>query len=394
MHIKPLGIGVVGTGDISNAYLGNLSRYDDIVRLVAVADMNTERAQQKARQYSIAATYSSVDELVKDPSVDIVLNLTPPAAHATVTLTALKAGKHVYSEKTIATTLEDGQEILDLAKANGLTVGCAPDTILGGRLQEAIELIDSGKIGEITGGVASAVFPGLEWFHASPVFYYGEGVGPLPDLGPYYLAALIATLGPVARVTGLAKKTYQQRLVHSEPMKGTVIDVEAPTYVTALLEFESGSIVTFLISWDIWDSQLPRMEFYGTKGTICLPDLDPLEGPNIFGGPLWLKTTESSRFVYLPRPEVDMNWESVELHHPFTETSHAQNSRGIGLIDMAYALQEGRAPRLSAEMGFHVLEVCTAITKAAQEKCFVEVKSTCNRPEPMPIDFPKGKPRA
>ena len=385
---KPFGIGVVGTGDISRVYLSNLKNYGDIVRVVAVADMNEERARAVAEKNGIPSVYTSAADLAADPEVDIVLCVTPPAAHAPVVLAALEAGKHAYSEKTLATTMEDGLKIVEAAKKAGRFVGCAPDAVLGGRIQTMRELIDQGRIGKITSGVATAVLPGLEWFHVNPGFYYGADVGPLMDVGPYYLQSLVTLLGPVRRVCGMANRAYDKRTIHSEPLRGGVIDVDCDTHVTALLEFDNGVVVTLMISFDVWDSSVPRLELYGTEGTLSMPDADPLDGPNLFGGPISLRTKDKARFVGFPRYKFPPEAEEISLTHPFTEVEHGENSRGIGIVEMAYAIRAGRTPRLVADLGLHVLDIASAILKSAKDGSFIELTTTCERPELLPADFP------
>ncbi len=388
---RAFGVGVVGAGDISRVYLGNLKKYPDIVRLAAVCDADAARAERASQTFDIPTIHSSVADLVADPEVDIVLCLTPPGAHAEVVLTALAAGKHAYTEKTLATTMADGRKVLEAAERAGLVVGCAPDTVLGSRVQEMRAQLDSGRIGRVIGGVATAVFPGLEWFHTSPVFYYGSDVGPVMDLAPYYFAALVTLLGPVRRVSAVGKRTYDRREIHSEPMKGGVIDVETDTHVTALIEFDDSVVVPLIISWDVWDSDMPRFELYGTEGTLTVPDPDGLDGLNLFGGPLSLRTRENARFIDFPRPEELPEAIDVPIDRPFSEVIHAVNSRGIGLVEMAYAIRAGRKPRMSADLALHVLEIASAILQSNAEGRFVELTTTCERPEALPANFPENE---
>nr|WP_300146433.1 Gfo/Idh/MocA family oxidoreductase [Propionicimonas sp.] len=387
--MKPFGIGVVGTGDISRVYLDNLKKYPEIVDVVAVTNRSQDRARATARAHGIPAVHGSTADLVADPAVDIVLCLTPPAAHAAVMLEALRAGKHAYTEKTLATTVEDGRLIVETARRAGLAAGCAPDTVLGGRVQTMREIVDAGRIGTVTGGIATALLPGLEWFHNSPVFYYGADVGPVMDLGPYYLATLITLLGPVRRVCAMSCRARDERPIMAGPMQGGTIAVESDTSVSALLEFESSAQVTLMISWDVWDSAVPRLELYGTEGTLSVLDPDPLDGPNLFGGGVSLRTRERARFVGFPRPDAPSEAESIPVTRRFSEVVHGANSRGIGLVEMAYAVRAGRAPRLAAELGLHVLEIASAVLRSATEGRFVELTTTCERPEPLPIDFPE-----
>ena len=378
------GIGVVGTGDISTVYLKTLAG-SNLVDVVACTNRTIARAEAVAARFAIDRVHPMVDDLLADPAVDVVLNLTPPSSHAAITIASLEAGKHVYSEKTLATTMADAHAIRDTAVAADRLVACAPDTVLGGRLQTVRAMLDSDDIGRIVGGTASVVLPGLEWFHASPMFYYTAEVGPLADLGPYYIAALVSLLGPVRRCVGTSRRGLARRTARSGPFTGTPIDVEVDTHVTALLEFVDGATVSLTASFDVWDSHLPRLELYGTEGAICLPDPDPLDGPNIFGGPLWKTTSSTARFRDMPRPAEPGGWQQVRVDRPFAETSHQSNSRGIGLLDLLDALRTHRAPRLGIDLAIHVLDVVTAIGTSCREARFVEVSSRCERPTPLPL---------
>lgn len=384
-------IGVIGIGDISDVYIANLEKYGAIVEVVGCAGRDLAKAEAKAAQHGLERAYVDGHALIADPDIDIVLNLTTPAAHAELNLAALSAGKHLYTEKPLAATAADGARILALAHELGLQVGCAPDTILGGRQQTCRALIDAGRIGEIVGASAFVVSHGHEWFHPNPAFFYQPGAGPLLDIGPYYLSALIALLGPVARCSAMARRSFATRTIHSEPLRGQTMEVDVDTHISGNLEFESGAIGTLLASFDVWDSELPRLEIYGTKGTICLRDIDPVDGPNLFGGPVWLRTEAEYRWKGLPRQEPKPDWIEVPIAHRFNETGDRRNSRGIGLVDMALAIREGRAPRASGQLGQHSLEVAHALLDSAAQRRWVEVTSRCERPAPMPIDFPGGE---
>lgn len=383
-------VGVLGIGDISDVYINTLKKYD-IVNVVACAGRDPERAQQKAAAHGIPKAYRNAAELIADPDVHIILNLTVPAVHAELTMAALRAGKHVYSEKPLATTVADGEKILALASERGLYVGCAPDTFLGGRLQTIRKLIDEGRIGEITGASAFVVSHGHEWFHPNPEFFYQHGGGPLLDIGPYYMTALLSLLGPARRCCAMAKRTFDTRTIESAPLRGTVIPVEVDTHIGGNIEFVNGAIATFIASFDVWDSELPRLEIYGTKGTICIKDIDPVDGPNLFGGSVLLRTVEQYRWKGLPRQQPSVGWIDVPVEHRFNETSHRANSRGIGLVDMAYAIRNHRAVRASGDMALHCLEIMEGLLSSAAEGRFVEMKTTCRRPEPLPIAFPDNE---
>ncbi|MCW3489994.1 Gfo/Idh/MocA family protein [Dethiobacter alkaliphilus] len=387
--MKTFNVGVLGTGDIFDVYVNNLKKYD-IVNVLACAGRNLDKAQKKAQNHGIPRAYATATELIGDPQIDIVLNLTVPAVHAELTMQALLAGKHVYSEKPLAASVAEGEKILTLAKDKGRYVGCAPDTFLGGRLQTCRKIIDEGRIGKITAASAFVVSPGHEWHHPNPDFFYQPGGGPVFDIAPYYFTALLSLMGPVKSCSAMAKRTFEHRTIQSEPRRGQTIEVEVDTHLTANLEFTNGALATMIASYDVWDSELPRIELYGETGTICLNDIDPLDGPNLFGGPVLLRTIGTCRWRGTPRPPFP-EWEEVPSQHQFNETSHEENSRGIGLVDMAYAIREQREERASAAMAFHSLEIMEGILKSAKERSFVEMKSTFQRPEPLPVNFPHTK---
>ncbi|MGN1031804.1 MAG: Gfo/Idh/MocA family protein [Butyricicoccaceae bacterium] len=382
-------VGVVGLGDISHVYLTTLNQFHQYVTLEACAARSLEKAQRKAEQYGIRKAYATPEELIADPEVDLILNLTPPDSHAKFNRMALEAGKHVYSEKPLAATFAEAEEIMKLAQEKGLAVGCAPDTFLGARFQTVRELIDHGTIGEITGATAFCTYHGVETFHPSPFFYYQPGAGPLMDIGPYYFTALFALLGPVRRCCAMSKRTLNTRTPLHPMHVGKTIEVNVDTHTTGLLEFENGALATVLFSFDIWDSELPRIELYGTKGTICIRDVDPLSGPNLFGGELWLKTEKEYRWYSNPRTqeEMDRDWIRVPLKRPFASTSHQDNSRGIGLVDLVLGLQEGREARASGRMALHSLEVMEGMFESAKTGQFYLPHTTFTVPDLLPEQF-------
>ncbi|WP_175825359.1 Gfo/Idh/MocA family protein [Burkholderia cepacia] len=385
--MKPLKVGVLGVGDISDVYLHNLAKYP-IVELAAVAGRDLEKARAKAAAHGVPKAYPDAASLIDDVGIDIVLNLTTPDVHAELTLAALRAGKHVYSEKPLATTFAEGKALCEDARRRGLTLGCAPDTVLGGRLQTCRQLIDEGVIGTVHGATAFAVSRGPEWFHPNPAFLYRRGGGPLHDIGPYYLSALVSLLGPVRQCSAVAGRACSERVVESGPLCGMRIPVDEPTHVAANLVFVSGALVTLIVSYDVWDSELPRMELYGTAGTLCLNDIDPCDGPNLFGGDLLLRTRDDYRWVELPRGEAARRpWKKVPIERPFIETSHRENSRGIGLVDMAMSIAEGRAPRASAEMALHILEIMHGMLESAANNVTYPLETRMERPEPMWLQF-------
>jgi predicted dehydrogenase len=388
--MKPFNVGVLGIGDISDVYISNLKTYD-IVSVVGCAGRDLEKARRKAEAHGLPKAYATAAELISDPDTDIVLNLTLPAAHAQLTTMALQAGKHVYTEKPLASTYADGERILALAKELGLSVCCAPDTFLGGRLQTCRRLIDDGSIGDVTAASAFVVSHGHEWFHPNPEFFYKPGAGPLFDIGPYYVTALVSLLGPAKRCAAMSKRTVDKRVIHSGPNKGKGIDVEVDTHVSGSIEFVNGAIATIIASFDAWDSELPRLEIYGTKGTICIRDIDPVDGPNLFGGSVLVRDIDNYRWKDLPRPQPCPEWRDIPVVHRFNDLSHRKNSRGIGLVDMAYALIGKREARANGDMALHCLEVMEGTLISSAERRFFDFKSRCERPAPLPLNFPDNE---
>ena len=356
---NPLRVGIVGCGVISDIYLKNLGNTPGI-DVTACADLVPERAQEKAQKHSIARACTP-DELLGDPEIEVVLNLTIPNAHASVARAAVAAGKSVYNEKPLTIDLEEGRRLIAEADARGVLVGCAPDTFLGGGLQTCRALLDAGAIGEPVAANAWFLAHGHESWHPDPGFYYKSGGGPMFDMGPYYLTALVSLLGPVRRVTGQTRITFPQRTITSKPKYGETIDVEVPTHVTGILEFDTGAIGTVATSFDVWATENARLEIFGAEGSLRLPD------PNTFGGPVQILRSGSK------------TWEDVPLSHGYTE-----NSRGLGVADLAAALRTGGVPRASGAQALHVLEIMHAIHNSAAEARQVELTSHYSRPAGLP----------
>lgn len=381
---KPFRIGLIGTGRISDIYIQNCSKFDEL-EIVSCGSLDAEESKKKAQVYGIPTVQSPV-EILADPNVDCILNLTIPASHAAVTLQALEAGKHVYSEKPIATDILDCRRILNLARSKNLKVGNAPDTFFGGRWQTVRKLLDQQVIGKPTGVMAFAGTHGVERHHPNPDFYYQTGGGPLLDLGPYYLTAMVFLLGPILKVSGMARKTFDQRMIENGNRYGEKIDVEVDTHSLSMLEFQNGTIGSMTLSFDIWDSETPRFEIYGEDGTICIPDPDPVHGANIFQGPVLYRTRSESRWEFQPRPKDRGDWLVAENTHGFN-----QDSRGVGLLDLYYAVRDDRTVRASAELAAHVSEVMHGILDAPGQGGFVAINSTCDVPEILPENFPASE---
>jgi predicted dehydrogenase len=361
-------VGVIGCGNICGIYFANMVNVFEVLDVVAAADMLPDRAAAKAGEFEGVGAMSVKELLASD--VDIVVNLTIPNAHAEVALAAVKAGKSVYNEKPLTIRREDGKRLLDLAKAKKVRVGGAPDTFLGAGIQTCVKLINDGWIGEPIGATAFMTCHGHESWHPAPEFYYKVGGGPMFDMGPYYLTALVALIGPVRRVTGMTRITFPERVITSQPLYGKRVEVEVPTHVAGLIEFENGAIGNIITTFDVWKANLPRIEVYGTEGSLMAPD------PNTFGGP-----------VKVMRPGSD--WQEVPLMSVYGE-----NSRGLGVADMGAAILSGRKHRASGELAYHVLDVMHAFHDASDKGRHVELKSTCERPAAMPLGLRKGEVEA
>jgi predicted dehydrogenase len=357
--VKTLRIGVVGAGRISAAYLTTVPRLHNL-DVVAIADLDSARAATAADATPGVRATSVADLLVAD-DVDLVLNLTIPAAHAEIAGQAIASGKHVYGEKPLAATTREAREILDAAARAGVRVGCAPDTVLGTGVQTARASLDAGEIGLPIAATAFMVTPGHERWHPAPEFYYQPGGGPLLDMGPYYLTALVTLLGPVARVVGMASTPRATRVVGSGPSAGTRFPVEVATHVTGILEHASGALSTLVMSFDVWAGNLPRIEVYGTEGSLSVPD------PNRFDGEVRIFRAEGRDWT--PVPE---------------SGGYRDASRGYGVSDLARTLATGTAHRASGDLAYHVLDVMESLLSAAESSRSVTVESRCARPTAVP----------
>jgi len=361
---EPVKIGVVGCGNICSIYFTNAQKFEAI-ETVACADLIHARAQAKADEFGASAC--SAAELLANPEIDIVVNLTTPDAHADVAMQAVAAGKSVHNEKPLTITRAEGRALLDAAARNNVRVGAAPDTFMGAGIQTCRKLIDDGEIGLPIAATAFMTCHGHESWHPDPEFYYKVGGGPMFDMGPYYLTALIALMGPVRRVTGSTQITFPRRTITSEAKNGQKIDVDVPTHVAGLMDFACGAVGTIITSFDVWGANLPYIEIYGTEGSLSVPD------PNGFGGPVRIKRGRS-------------DWEDVELTHPY-----AENSRAIGVADLACALRSGRPHRANGEMAFHVLDIMHAFHDASDSGKHIDLTTTCPQPAALPTNLKEGE---
>ena len=364
--MKKMKVGIIGCGNISETYAGAGKKFRNI-EILACADLDFARAHALAEKCGIPRPLR-VEQLLADRDIELVINLTIPAVHAEVGMEVLKNGKHLYNEKPLAQKRRAAREMIGLAREKNLLIGCAPDTFLGAGLQTCRKLLDEGAIGEPIGGVGFMLSPGLEHWHPNPEFFYKKGGGPLFDMGPYYLTAFTTLLGPVHRVTGSARISFPKRTVTSQPLVGTTITVETPTHVAAVLDFESGPVVALATSFDVKAHSLPNIEIYGSEGTLSVPD------PNTFGGPVRI------------RRQGEESWTDMPLSF-----ANAENSRGLGVADMASAHENKREHRANAHTAYHVLDIMHSILDSSETGQHIELPSSMTRPSPFPEGLSDGE---
>lgn len=356
-------VGLIGCGNISKAYFTGCKRYD-VLDLVACADLEFSRAEEKAKEYGVRAM--TVDDLLADPEIEIVINLTIPQAHAPLNERILRAGKHAYVEKPFGLNVAEAKRVLALAKRKQLLVGGAPDTFLGGGSQTARQLLADGVIGRPVAATAYCMGRGHESWHPAPEFYYKPGGGPMFDMGPYYITALVNLLGPVKRVSGSTKASFPHRTITSQPLAGTKVKVEVPTHYAGTLEFANGVIATVIMSFDVWPgAPMPRIELFGSEGTMLVPD------PNTFTGPVQLKRAGEKEFT------------TAKLTHS------EERLRGTGVADMAYSIMRRRRHfRCNGELTTHVVEVMAAFEKASRSGRYVTITTKYKQPKGLPPQLP------
>lgn len=370
---KTYGVGIMGAGNISAAYL-RLAPLFKGLEVRAVADILPEAARKRSEEFGVAA--QTPDELLKNSEIDVIVNLTIPATHYRVSMDAITAGKHAYSEKPFVLTLEEGQALKKAADQRGLRVGSAPDTFLGGAHQQVRSLIDAGKLGRITSGTTHVMSRGMEHWHPNPDFFFQAGAGPILDIGPYYVTDLIQLLGPVKRVTAFTGMARAERLVTAEgPFKGATIKVGTPTTIHGVLEFHNGAIVTIGASWDVYSHGHHNIELYGTEGTVYVPD------PNFFGGDITITDQSGTKTKVEP-------WE-----HPFGKVNQdpgganpRANYRTAGLADMMAAVEAGRPARCGLDVALHAVDVMTSLLKAGETGQVLTLATTCERPAALGPD--------
>jgi predicted dehydrogenase len=374
---KVMGVGIIGCGNISWAYL-KLANLFKGIEVRAVADVNMDAARARGKEFNVRA--QTVKELLQSKDIDIVVNLTVPAVHYKVSKQILDAGKHVYSEKPLTLSYKDALALQKHAAKKKLRVGSAPDTFLGSSHQLARKTIDDGKIGKIVSGTCHFMGPGMEMWHPNPDFFFVPGGGPVLDMGPYYITNLINLVGPVKRVSALLGTGRKERVINSQPnnpRNGEKIQVKTPTTYHALLEFVNGACITVSLSWDVWAHKHQNMELYGQTGAMFVPD------PNFFGGDVMVAGSDQ-------KPTAVAGWD-----HPFAKNNWGNgnsqnpadwlwaNYRCAGLADMADAIMRKKLARCDISMVAHVVEVMTAMMESGKARKVVTLKSTCKRPAPF-----------
>jgi len=370
---KTYGVGIMGAGNISAAYLRLAPLFKNL-EVRAIADVVPAAAQKRAEEYNVAA--QTPDELLKNSELDVIVNLTVPAAHFGVSKDILTSGKHAYSEKPFVLSVEEGLALKKLAGERNLKVGSAPDTFLGGAHQQARSIIDAGKLGRIASGTMHVMSRGMEHWHPNPDFFFQPGGGPILDLGPYYITDLISLVGPIKRVSAFTGMARTEREVTAEgPFKGTFVKVGTPTTIHAILEFHSGAIITLGASWDVASHGHHNIELYGTEGSVFVPD------PNFFNGDVTTTDKAGTKEKVTP-------WD-----HPFgvanqgldTPTPRA-NYRNAGLSDMLTAAETGRHARCDLDVALHAVDVMTSILKAGETHSVITLQTTCERPAALGPD--------
>lgn len=363
---EPMKTGVIGCGNISPAYFKASQLFKRYFEIVACADLNPEAAKARAEEYGIRSL--SVQELLESNEIEAVLNLTTPQAHSSINLAALDNGKHVYCEKPFALALADGSQVLEKAKRKSLRTGCAPDTFLGGAHQTARKLLDDGWLGTPLNGTAIMQCAGHESWHPAPEFYYKKGGGPLFDMGPYYITALINLLGPVSKVVCMAARGTEFRTATSAARLGDKFPTEVNTHYSGILQFACGTIITLIMSFDVPKHSCPCLQLHGTKASLDMAD------PNCFDGTVKLFKRDSQE------------WQTCPNIFEYNE-----NVRSIGLADMASAIRSGRKHRCTGAMANHVLEIMTALEKASEQGSVISIESCCERPQSFPSGLLKGE---
>ncbi|MFI3214756.1 MAG: Gfo/Idh/MocA family oxidoreductase [Eubacteriales bacterium] len=378
-------IGILGCGVISNTYIADIQKFFKDIDIKGCADIDKKKAQETAEKYNIPNAYT-VEEILSDEEIEIIVNLTPPFLHTEVNRKILAAGKHLYCEKPFALTLKDAEEICQMAKENHLQIGGAPETFLGSAMQTCRKLIDDGWIGKPLYATANMVNHGVETWHPAPIAYYKKGGGPLFDMGPYYLSALVSLLGGIDNLYAYGGTGFDKRMIYSEPLNGQEVTVDVTTHYTVALKMKSDVIVNMNLSFDIWHSSLPMLEIYGTEGTLVVPD------PNMYGGTPKVFRREQildKMFTDEERPIDETNivpMEVPELYHHIKDYS-----RGIGVLDLVKAVETEKYARTGPELICHITEAMEGIEQSVHTGEKYVMTTECMKPEPIQTGLPVGK---
>lgn len=356
--MKRVGVGIIGCGNVSSQYL-SAAKYFPVLDLRAIADLDPAKAKMRSAEFAIPSV--GIQDILKDQNIEIIINLTVPKAHVEVSLQVVRAGKHVHSEKPLATSVEEAKQLQAAAAEKGLRIGCAPDTFLGGAQQTCRKLVDDGAVGRVIAGTAFFMCPGHEKWHPDPGFFYLRGGGPVFDMAPYYITSLVNLLGPVRRVAAITSRTHDERVVQSGPLKDRKIPVEVATHASGTLEFVSGAIITIVMSFDVAHHDHRYIELYGTSGSLSVPN------PDEFGGPIEIANDESG-------------WKTVSNERPFS----VGNYRILGAAEMAHAILSNRPHRASGDLALHVLEVIQALQISSDRAMHIEITSRPDKPSAMP----------
>ena len=376
---KVFKVGLIGCGHISETYF-RAHEYFNNFKIIKCADINIESAKKCASHYNI--NFKTVEDLLKDDEIEIILNLTIPKAHFEISKKALEHNKHFYAEKPMAINIDDGKELFELSKKKELYIGNAPDTFLGGGIQKTRELIDSGIVGKINLGNAIFAFPGVQSYHPNPEPWFAnkEG-GPIIDMGPYYLTALVNLLGPAKKVQGRCTTVFNNRTIGIGPKKGKTFKVETPTTYLATIQFENNSIIQITLSFDVVSHQRNHIELYGDKGSIIVPD------PNMFGGSAQVSVTPSGNWDEhktddMPLGKINIKSQSSRANESPTNA----NYRGVGLSEMAYSIENNLINRCNGELALHVLDIIDSTMRACQTESSQLIKTSCKKPEPFTLE--------
>jgi|TARA_B100001093_G_scaffold467954_1_gene487525 predicted dehydrogenase len=370
---KVFKVGLIGCGHIAETYF-RAHKYFNNIKIIKCSDINLDAAKKCAKNYNIEAV--SVEEILKDKEIEIILNLTIPKAHYEIAKRSLEAGKHTYSEKPLAINFNEGKELLELSKQKKLYIGCAPDTFLGGGIQKTKELIDSDLIGKIKLGNAIFAFPGVQSYHPNPESWFDvKGGGPVIDMGPYYFTALVSILGPAKNVQGRSLKMFEEREIGIGPKKGKKFKVNCSTSYLAIIEFENNSMIQLTLSFDVAAHQMNHIEVYGTKGSAIVPD------PNMFGGSCHVFTNSSGRWDEYKTDEMYLGKINITTQSSrANESASNANYRGVGLSEMAYSIEQNEAHRCSGELSLHVLDIIMSTMKACTTSSSQKINTSCNKP--------------